>query len=247
MNNRFLTIIPLIASSAMLITGCGDNSAFETPAGDSTIPENSGTVALKNFSLLSADSQPTAIDRTTGIFTKTDVVLTAFVADRLDATLTDGHTVYFRAEAGVLNPSSCTTADGFCTVTWSIIKNPGIAANANGDIEVTIMAYTAGEESFPDSNGNGIYDDADGNQFSDQAEPYIDVDESNSFTAGDKSIDTINGFDSTGADLTHNPADGLFNGTGCTHTTLCSTTVTTNATIWDSTVLTINGPPPATP
>ena len=245
MNNRFLTFISLIAGSALILSGCGDNSSFETPSGDPSIPKNAGTVALKNFSLLSADSQPTVIDRTTGIFTKTDVVLTAFVADRQGATLTDSHTILFRAEAGVLNPGSCVTVDGSCTVTWSITKNPNISPDINGDIEVTIMAYTAGEESFPDSNGNNIYDDADGNIFNDQTEPYIDINETGTFTPGvDTSIDTINGFDLTGADLAHNPADGLFNGAGCTHSTLCSTTVITNATIWDSTTLTINGPPP---
>ncbi len=111
-------------------------------------------------------------------------------------------------------------------------------------MQVTIVAYTIGEESFPDENGNGIYDDADGNQFDDLEEPYIDADESNSFTTGDIIIDVINAFDATGANGIHDVSDSFFNGAGCTHTSLCSTTVITNGTIWDSNTLTINGPPP---
>jgi hypothetical protein len=242
MNNRFTKTIALLASSSIFISGCSDTSSFETP-NTSDIPTNAGTIVYKNFSLLAEDTQPVVIDRETDIFTKTDVVMTAFIADRHNSTLTDAHTIYFRTEYGTLNPSSCVTKDGFCSVTWTAIKRP--EPNGPGDdMQVTIVAYTIGEESFPDANGNGIYDDADGNQFDDLEEPYIDADESNSFTTGDIIIDVVNAFDPTGANESFDASDSHFNGAGCTHTSLCSTTVITNGTIWDSNTLTINGPPP---
>jgi len=246
MNNRFIKTMTLLAGSAIFISGCNDTSSFETPdtsTSTSTIPTNTGVIAFKNFSLLAEDTQPKVIDRDTDIFTKTDVVLTAFIANRLNATLTDAHTIYFRTEYGTLNPSSCVTKDGFCSVTWTAIKRPE-PGGPGDDMEVTIVAYTIGEESFPDANGNGIYDDADGNQFDDLEEPYIDADESNGFTAGDSIIDVVNAFDAAGANGIHDVSDSFFNGAGCTHTSLCSTTVITNGTIWDSNTLTINGPPP---
>lgn len=242
MNSYIIKRITLAASIAAVISGCGDTSSFETPS-TSIIPTNSGAVAFKNFSLLAEETQPTVIDRTTSIFTKTDVVMTAYIADRLNRSLSDSHTIHFRTEYGTLNPSSCVTEDGSCSVTWTAIKRPE-SGGPGDDMKVTIVAYTIGEESFLDTNGNNIYDDGDGNQFDDLEEPYIDADESDSFTAGDSIIDVVNAFDPNANNGVHDVSDSFFNGTGCTHTSLCSTTVITNGTIWDSNTLTINGPPP---
>jgi hypothetical protein len=246
MKNHYAKLFAIIVSCILFATSCSDdNSTFETP-NSSGIPTNAGIVSFKNFSLLAAETQPVVIDRETGIFKKTDVVMTAFVADRLNSTLTDAHTVHFRTEYGVLDPSSCVTENGFCTVTWRAIKRPE-PGGPGDDMKVTIVAYTIGEESFSDVNGNDIYDDADGNQFNDLEEPYIDADESGTFTAGDGVIDVINGNDTSGANGVHDIGDGFFNGSGCTHSSLCSTTIITNGTIWDSNILTINGPPPTAP
>ncbi len=247
MNHRYIKLFTIVASCTLFAAGCSDdNSTFETP-NTSSIPTNTGHVSFKNFSILAEDTQPDVVNRDTGIFTKTDVVMTAFIADRLNSTLTDSHTVHFRTEYGILNPSSCVTENGFCTVTWSAIKRPE-PGGPGDDMRVTIVAYTIGEESFTDANGNDIYDDADGNQFNDLEEPYIDANENGVFDAGDSIIDVINGNDATGKNGVHDINDGFFNGSDCTHSSLCSTTIITNGTIWDSNTLTINGPPPtATP
>ena len=169
--------------------------------------------------------------------------MTVFIADRKNQTLTDSHTVFFRTEYGTINPS-CITENGTCEVTWSAIKRPE-PGGPGDDLRVTIVAYTIGEESFTDANGNGIYDDADGAAFVDLEEPYVDANESGVFDAGDDIIDVVNGNDLTGINGAHDIADGFFNGAGCTHSSLCSTVVITNATIWDSNTLKIDGPPPA--
>jgi len=243
MNLRFLKIAALISSSVFVITGCGDNSSFETPNTSDT-PTNSGAISFKNFSLLASETQPTVIDPVTGIFTKTDVTMTAFIADRKNQTLTDSHTVYFRTEYGTISPSCTTDETGSCEVIWSAIKKPDFANNGPGsDLMVTIVAYTVGEESFTDLNGNGIFDDGD-NTFIDLEEPYIDANESNSYDSGEDIIDVVNGNDTTGKNGVHDTGDTFFNGAGCTHNSLCSTIVITNGTIWDSNTLKIDGPPP---
>lgn len=243
MNNRFLYIFTIIASSSLFLAGCSeDNSSFETPPPAGSIPTNSGAVSHKHFSLLAAESQPTVIDPDTDIFTKTDVVLTAYIADRNNHFLTDSHTIFFRTEYGVIE-SSCVTENSSCSVTWSAIKRP-TAGGPGDDLRVTITAYTIGEEEFTDTNGNGIYDDNDGVTFVDLEEPYVDANESTSYDIGEEIIDVVNGLDLTGTDGLHNYGDTLFNGAGCTHSSLCSTTVITNATIWDDITLKIDGPPP---
>ena len=225
MNIRFLTIAPLIASSSLFMAGCSDdNSSFETPSTPGTVT-NSGTISQKNFSLLTADIYPAVIDGTSGDFTKTDVELTVFIGDRNNQTLTDAHTINFVAEYGLIEPS-CITEDGKCSVTWSAIKRPVFGGPAS-DGYVTITAYTTGEEAFTDSNGNNVFDDADAG-FDDLEEPYVDADDvhdvaSNGFTAGDIIIDVVSTNDPTGVNGVHDIADGFYNGTGCSHTSLCGT------------------------
>lgn len=215
MNNRFLYIFTIIASSSLFLAGCSeDNSSFETP-NTTGITTNPGIISQKNFSLLTADVQPAVIDASTGIFTKTDVELTVYIGDRKNQTLTDAHTIYFKSEYGLIEPS-CVTVDGACSVMWSAIARPE-AGKPGSDGFVTITAYTTGEEGFTDSNGNNLFDDADAG-FNDLEEPFVDIDESNTFTTGDVIIDvtTLNGVIEQ-----HDLADGLFNGPGCTHTSLC--------------------------
>jgi len=222
MNNRFLIIAPLLASSTVFLTGCGeDNSSYETPNTD--IVANSGTVSQKNFSLLTANIYPAVIDGTTGDFTKTDVELTVFIGDRNNQTLTDKHTINFVTEYGLIEPS-CVTEEGKCSVTWSAIKRPVVGGPAS-DGYVTITAYTTGEEAFTDTNGNNVFDDADAG-FDDLEEPYVDADDvhnvaNNGFTAGDIIIDVVSTNDPTGVNGVHDIADGFYNGPSCSHTSLC--------------------------
>lgn len=214
MNNRFLNILTLVASSTLFLAGCSDDSPFEVPSSGA-----SGTISQTNFSLLTADIYPAVIDGATGDFTKTDVELTVFIGDRNNQALTDAHTVLFVPEYGLVSPSSCVTEEGSCTVTWSAIKRPD-AGGPGSDGFVTITAYSTGEEGFTDTNGNSVFDDGDA-AFDDLEEPYVDIDESGDYTAGDIIIDVVSTNDPTGANGLHDLADGFFNGPGCTHTSLC--------------------------
>ncbi|PKH58199.1 hypothetical protein CXF83_02465 [Shewanella sp. Choline-02u-19] len=79
------------------------------------------------------------------------VPVTAYLADAFNNFAPDGTAVYFTTEGGAID-DSCFTLDGQCTVEWQE-QNP---RPVNG--RSTVTAYALGEESFPDSNGNGRFD-----------------------------------------------------------------------------------------
>ena len=250
MNNYIRVLATFIGVSAVILAGCSESDfeALQNPA-INTVTTNPAVISQKNFSILADDPQPTVINPDTNTFTKTDVTLTIFAGDRNNRTVTDSHTVMFETEYGLINPPSCVTgADGTCTVTWSAITRPE-PGGPGSDFLVTVTAYTIGEEAFTDSNGNGIFDDADAG-FEDIEEPYVDADDfdaddlastgGDSFTPGDTIIDVISTNDLTGSNGVHDIADGFFNGTGCTHSSLCA--ARPSVMIWDDIILKIDGP-----
>ncbi|ABZ74718.1 Ig domain protein group 1 domain protein [Shewanella halifaxensis HAW-EB4] len=79
------------------------------------------------------------------------VQVTARLADAFNNLAPDGTAVSFVTEGGAIGPS-CFTESGECSVTWTS-QNP---RPLNG--RATITATAIGEESFPDSNGNGRFD-----------------------------------------------------------------------------------------
>jgi len=241
MNNRFLTIILL--TSSMYIAGCSDdNSSFETPAGSDETPENTGVVSQKNLSIVADDPQPKVYDSTTGVFTETTLKITVKVGDINNQLLTDSHTIYFATEWGLINPS-CVTVDGTCEVTWQTSS----FTNIPGDLINTVTAWTVGEETFNDINGNGLFDDSEtASDFIDGEEPFVDANDDDVFNTGDTLIDTINGNDLTGMNGVHDIGDTFLNSPNCTHSSLCSTVARTTG-IWVDMTLDMAGPPDPPP
>ena len=84
-----------------------------------------------------------------------EVTVTARLADTFNNPVPDGTAVAFTTEAGSIQPS-CTTSNGACSVTWTS------ALPIAEDHRVTILATAIGHETLIDSNGNNVYDDADG-------------------------------------------------------------------------------------
>lgn len=240
MHNFNRILVTFISMSSVLLFGCSeDDYEWVQDPGTASVTTNPGVISQKNFSILASEPQPVVIDPVSGVFTKTDVTLTVFTGDRNNQTITDGHTVAFVSEYGLINPPTCETdADGTCEVTWSAIKRPDVGGPGS-DLNVTITAYTIGEETFTDSNGNSVFDDGDAG-FEDIEEPYVDVNEDNMYNAGDTIIDVVSTNDTTGTNGLHDIADGFFNGGGCTHSSLCG--VRTSITIWDDISLKIDGP-----
>jgi len=228
MNNRFLTIILL--TSSMYIAGCSDdNSSYETPkvAGEDDLPENTGIVSQKNLSIAASEPQPPVYDPDTGIFSEEEVNITVKVGDISNQLLTDSHTIYFATEWGLITPS-CITVSGECSVKWQTSS----FANIPGDLLTTVTAWTTGEETFSDTNGNKIFDDGDiGSVFIDIEEPYVDANMDGAFNNGDTLIDVVNGNDLTGMNGVHDIGDTFLNSPNCTHSSLCSSVAPTTF-IW---------------
>jgi hypothetical protein len=81
-----------------------------------------------------------------------------------------------------------------------------------------VIAYTAGEDSFIDNNGNGVFDQGDtfpppGSYGS--GEPFIDAAETGTFQSGEEFID----FNNTGV---YSNGNGLYSGINCQYSTFCS-------------------------
>jgi len=228
MNIRFFNIIALIASSALFLAGCSeDNSALETPNTSGT-PTNNNVISQKNFTILFSPVSVQYADTVNGGFTAVTSEISVQIGDNNNQLITGSHTVFFRTQWGLIDPSCTTTEEGGCSVTW----RSGSPREMPASFLNNIVAYSpSGQETFLDVNGNGLFDAGD--SFDDLDEPYIDMDHSHSFTTGDIIIDTINGVDLTGADASHNIGDGLYNGPNCSHPSLCSTTLTTS-TVWES-------------
>jgi len=241
MNFRFLTTLSLIASSALLMTGCGDNSSYETPsAADAVV--NEGTISQKHLAIFPTVYTVEALDASSNVI---DVSLTINiqVSDRNNQLLTNPHTIYFKTEWGVIEPS-CTTNNSTCAITWrssdgltNIISTPIPA-----DGLVTITAYSIGEENFNDSNDNGTLDDNDqpfpssGNLFDDSKEPFVDANRDDrdgvyNINDGDIMIDVMAG-NVLGKNGAHDLGDGFLNSPNCTHNSLCST-VSSTIYIWN--------------
>lgn len=120
-------------------------------------------------------------------------------ADHFNNPVPDGTAIYFTAEAGSVDPI-CLTDNGSCTVTW---KSGGQRPT---DGRVTILASMQGEESFVDSNGNGLLDDSEA--FTDLPEIYRDDNKNGSFDGTDE----LNDYNENGQ---FDAANGEYNGLLC--------------------------------
>lgn len=79
-----------------------------------------------------------------------EVGITIRLADAFNNPPADGTSVQFLTEGGVID-TNCTTLNGACTVIWKSQK----PRPSNG--RVTILATTVGNESFKDTNGDGLF------------------------------------------------------------------------------------------
>ena len=164
------------------------------------------------------------------------VSVNMYASDRYNTPVPDGTTVSFYTELGQIEPS-CQTANGSCSVTWTStdprdlgtndVRYPRDAITANSDGISTITAVVIGEESFIDSNSNGMFDDGDQLDLnSDRGDAYEDYNmgyDTNgdlvSDNAFDQGLDPFLDFDGNGI---RDAKDGKYTGLGCAHSTLCA-------------------------
>ena len=144
--------------------------------------------------------------------------ITIRLADRFNNPIPDGTKVYFTTEGGSIkgdytdattgSTPNCITSDSTCTATLTTM-NPRPT-----DGRVTVLAYTEGEESFKDINGNGVLDEADYlastdmPYFDDISEPFLDENLDSIYTSGEFFSD-LNG------DALWTAADSVYKGLAC--------------------------------
>ncbi|NQY88324.1 MAG: Ig-like domain-containing protein [Colwellia sp.] len=111
---------------------------------------NTGLPDQRSMSISASVLNPEAHTR----FDATSVI-TVSLSDSFHNPVPDGTTVNFTTEGGTIEPS-CVTTNGNCSVTWTS-SEPRVE-----DHRVTILATALGHETFFDTNGNNIFDTADG-------------------------------------------------------------------------------------
>ncbi|MGX5172771.1 Ig-like domain-containing protein [Aliikangiella sp. IMCC44653] len=162
----------------------GSDPAISTQS--SNLSVSTGIPDQDSFTLAASVLNPEG-----GDLSGTEVEITAFLADGFNNPVPDGTVVSFSTEGGRVEPS-CTTTAGQCSVTWNS-QNPrpigakhgeaGLGPSINNYMyladgtlnpyslgqpyaaRTTIIATAIGEESFPDVNGNGRFDESEMNTF----------------------------------------------------------------------------------
>lgn len=218
MNNRFLNVFTLLASSSLLIVGCGDTSSFETPGalGSNVITQ---IPDQDSFTLSTEKIAIEALEHNGNTST-----ITVHVADRHNNPPPDNTVINFLTNAGDIEPQ-CLTTGNACTVIWTEhLPTPTPSYKA------IILAYTNGEESFTDLNDNDLYDQAE--PFTDISEPFFDL---NNNTLRDAATEEFVDADN---DNIFDIADGLFTGTPCVGDTTVCNRVSTK--VWTTTTVTLS-------
>ena len=211
----------LLLGLILSIMGCGGGD------GDDDTPGNPDT--FQGSLSLSADNCSPQAYTVDGV----EVQVTARLAYDFNLPAPDGTQVVFRTERGLILPSSngaCSTIDSACTITWRSQGDrpiPGLPTcltcnqkfSPGEDMRagrVTILATVVGNEFFVDSNGNGLFDDAEILTLADLDEVFHDTNESGFYDDEDilKDINTNGIFDI---------ANGLYDGTLCAAgSTMCT-------------------------
>ena len=146
--------------------------------------------------------------------------INVWLADNFNNPVPDGTTVNFTTEGGTIEPS-CSTTNGNCSVTWTSTQ-PRVDNH-----RITILATALGHETFFDTNGNNVFDDADGDAivdasvssgfgrhdaepsgFIDMSEAWRDDNENNNYDSGEVFLDF-------NENQTFSAQDNLFNGPQC--------------------------------
>ncbi|PKH58851.1 hypothetical protein CXF83_20970 [Shewanella sp. Choline-02u-19] len=233
----------------VVATAVNDDESVTSQSEQLTI--NTGLPQQLGFSVSADLFNPEA-----GDYNGEKVAITAYASDSFGNPAPDDTTINFTAEGGQIVPS-CLTVNGTCSVEWT-------SANARvPNHRITVLAYALGHETFFDTNGNNVFDDADGgaiakacldssgaavacvgngrdietyhpNGFSDLGDAFRDDNESGSHTSGEPYFNTA-------SSSSYQTADGLFNGPQCTSGSLCGTGQANKTYIRKALILTMSG------
>ena len=247
MYSKFYKIIMLVLVAG-LVSSCdneGDGSSFGTVgtvsvADGGIVPsEPTGIVTGDGFFMLFNPAILSVIDAD-GNYTQQQATITVNADDIFDSVAPSGQIVKFKTEWGTfLEGDTCTLSDGSCSITWS----SGAPWSTPPDCRVAITAWTIGEETFSDTNGNNLFDAGEA-LLLDYPEPVLDINSDClysaivSFEGVPEIIDmnVINGDTSAGAgrDGIFTVADNLYSGTLCAANNTSNCTSNTSRVIFDN-------------
>lgn len=149
------------AATVRVVASLASNPAI---SGQSTAVSILGAPPAVNHFSLAAEKRNIAGRVAFGL----EDTISAFVNDRFGNAVPPGTSVSFTTNAAsVVNPTTTTSA-GVATAT---LQSEGIVPPTG---IVTVLAFTRGEESFFDNNGNGIFDAGDAVITDNLPEPFID-------------------------------------------------------------------------
>lgn len=229
--------------------GGGDTAGGTDTGGNQTDERPSATVPdMDSFSM---SFESLSLDGALGSDGVTNEV-TVRLSDNLNNTVVpDGTRVRFTTNSGAIDPF-CETVDGACSVTWiSQGARPGVGPSADnpgtnprdpgcGTVRVSVtpscprpnrvkvLAWVEGQETFTDLNANGFFDDGDsfvtaGPNPDDRPDPFRDDNENGVRDSDEVFVEYPCGISTQcGSSAQYNPADGLYSGPDCAHSTLCS-------------------------
>ncbi|MCG9730275.1 Ig-like domain-containing protein [Shewanella sp. Isolate13] len=213
----------------VVATAAANDESVTTQSEQLTI--NTGLPQQLGFSLSSSLFNPEAANHN-----GEKVTITAYASDSFGNPAPDDTTINFTAEGGQIEPS-CVTINGNCSVVWTS-ADPRVP-----DHRITVLAYALGHETFFDTNGNNIFDDADADNSTNEgwvnnacltpkgaptkctgngmdietyhAKGYSDL--GDAFRDDDESGTHTPGepYFNTASNPTYSVADGLFNGPQC--------------------------------
>ena len=189
------------------VTAVVDGTSPLISSQSSTLVVSTGIPDQDSFSLAAEILNPEGWD-----YDGEKSALVVRLADAFNNPAPDDTAVSFTAEGGKVD-AFCVTKNGECSVNW-FSQNPRPL-----DGRVTVTATAIGEESFPDSNGNGRFDEeeltlfrgngVDGKAY-DMDEAFNDYNENLIYDKD--ALEELIDFDSNGA---FTPKDGLYNGVLC--------------------------------
>lgn len=140
------------------------------------------------------------------------VELVIRLADAFNNPIPENTPVYFTTSSGLIEDQCLTDEASSCSVTWlSQAPKP-----ANG--KVAILATTLGNESFTDTNGNGVYDGND-TLTQDLGEAFLDSNQNGSYDLTDGYfVDIFGPNNSLGGDGVRTPGNNQYDGALCVST-----------------------------
>lgn len=212
--------------TAVGVTATTTLNGVTVTSGSSSIIISTGIPTANNFTL-AVTSHNIEAWHIAGV--DTDIV-TIFLSDRFQNPAPDGTAVSVTTDGGAIETGSsasnlggCVTSNGLCTVTLRS-QEPWPDPTEHPDFtilgHVHIFAYTIGEESFNDANGNGLFDSTE--TFYDLPEAFQDRNEDGIYHASSPT-DYFYDFNKNNS---YDTADGLWEGVLCNAGNKCGGTST---------------------